>query len=219
MPRTRPFVMTLLLASSLASAASAQAPMTGRVSGFVRDIRNQPIAGATVMLVETKTGTLTNTDGQYSLISTPGIVSLRVTARGFKPMPATALRLIANDLVIQDFRLNDSTPQLLPYPGFGTSPSYTVDQVDDPVQYIGGPLPKYPDSLKTARIEGRVTIRYIVGADGLVEANSLRVIDASQREFEAPALEAIKKSMFKPAKIKGTPVRQMVEQVVRFTLK
>ena len=214
MPRTRSFVMTLLLASGLAGASTAQEPVTGRVSGFVRDIRNQPIAGATVMLVDTKTGTLTNTDGQYSLISTPGMVSLRVTARGFKPIPVTSLRLIANDLVTQDFRLDESEPRLLPYPGF-----FTGDQVDDPVQYIGGPLPKYPDSLKAAKIEGRVTIRYIIGADGLVETNSLRVLDASRQEFEAPAIEAIKKSMFKPAKIKGTPVRQMIEQVVRFTLK
>jgi TonB family protein len=189
------------------------------VTGFVRDIRNQPITGATVMLIETKTGTLTNTDGQYSLISTPGIVSLRVTARGFKPMQISQLRLIANDLVTSDFRLNDSTPQLLPYPGFGAGPSYTVDQVDDPVQYIGGPLPKYPDSLKAAKIEGRVTIRYIVGADGQVEVNSLQILNSSQKEFEAPAIEAIKGSRFKPAKIKDAPVRQMVEQVVRFTLK
>ena len=148
MPRTRSFVMTLLLASGLAGASTAQEPVTGRVSGFVRDIRNQPIAGATVMLVDTKTGTLTNTDGQYSLISTPGMVSLRVTARGFKPIPVTSLRLIANDLVTQDFRLDESEPRLLPYPGF-----FTGDQVDDPVQYIGGPLPKYPDSLKAAKID------------------------------------------------------------------
>jgi protein TonB len=99
-----------------------------------------------------------------------------------------------------------------------TGESFTVDQVDDPVQYIGGPLPTYPPALRTAGIEGRVTVRYIVGADGKVEENTIQVLNSTNKAFEAPAIEAIRKSNFKPAKIKGTPVRQLVEQVVRFTI-
>lgn len=99
-----------------------------------------------------------------------------------------------------------------------TGESFTVDQVDDPVQYIGGPLPTYPPALRTAGIEGRVTVRYIVGADGKVEETTIQVLNSTNKAFEAPAIEAIRKSNFKPAKIKGTPVRQLVEQVVRFTI-
>lgn len=99
-----------------------------------------------------------------------------------------------------------------------TGESFTVDQVDDPVQYINGPLPTYPPALRTAGIEGRVTMRYIVGADGKVEESTIQVLNSTNKAFEAPAIEAIRKSNFKPAKIKGTPVRQLVEQVVRFTI-
>jgi len=214
-----PAVVAFLLASVLTGAALAQEPGMATVAGTVRDARNQPVAGATVMLVETRTGTQTSLDGQYTLIGAPATITLRVTARGFKPVQVTPVRLIANNLLVQDFKLVDSGPQLLPYPGFGANSSFTVDQVDDPVQYVGGPLPKYPDSLKAAKIEGRVTVRYIVGTNGLVEANSLQVINSTSKEFEAPALEAIRKSTFRPAKMKGVPVRQIVEQVVRFTLK
>ncbi len=219
MSRVRVFTIVLLLASSLTGVAPAQSTAMATVTGHVRNRRNQPIAGATVMLVDTRTGTLTAGDGQYTLISTPGTVSLLVTARGYQPFQVRGLRLVANVSVEQDWQLADSVRQILPYPGFGTDPKYTVDQVDDPVRYLSGPPPKYPDALKAAKVEGRVTLRYVVGIDGRVEATSLQVLNSTRKEFEEPALEAIRNSIFRPAKLKGTPVRQMVEQVVRFTLK
>ncbi|MES2124039.1 MAG: energy transducer TonB [Gemmatimonadota bacterium] len=96
--------------------------------------------------------------------------------------------------------------------------SFTVDQVDDPVQYLDGPLPAYPPVLKTAGIEGKVSLRFIVGTDGRVEGGTIQVLSSTNKAFEAPAIEAIKKSRFKPAKIRGAPVRQLVDQAVRFSL-
>lgn len=214
MSRIHLSVIALLLASGLPGTAPAQSTAMATVTGHVRGVRNQPIAGATVMLVDTRTGTLTTRDGQYTLISAPGTVSLLVTARGYKPFQVTGLRLIANVSVEQDWQLADSMPRLLPYPGF-----FTSQQVDDPVQWVGGPLPKYPDSLKAAKVEGRVVLRYIVEANGQVEESSVQLLSSTHKEFEEPAIEAIKRSTFRPAKLKGVPVRQMVEQVVRFTLK
>ena len=94
---------------------------------------------------------------------------------------------------------------------------YPVSAVDDPVQYLNGPLPKYPDSLKVRSVSGRVTLRYIVGIDGKVEAPSIQVLTSTHPGFEQPSVEAIKGSLFRPALLKGVKVRQMVEQVVRFT--
>ena len=136
MPGSRIAAIALLLSASLVGGAPAQAPLTATVSGHVRDSRNQPVAGASVMRVDTRTGTLTNRDGEYTLISTPGTISLLVTARGLKPNRLTGLRLIANTTVTQEFKLADSARKVLPYPGFGNRPGYTVDQVDDPVQYL-----------------------------------------------------------------------------------
>ena len=95
---------------------------------------------------------------------------------------------------------------------------YTSTTVDDPVQYVGGPMPTYPDSLKAAKVTGNVTLRYIVGADGKVEGPSIQVLTSTNRAFEQPAIDAVKGSIFRPAILKGTKVRQLVEQVVRFSL-
>ncbi|MES2306214.1 MAG: energy transducer TonB [Gemmatimonadota bacterium] len=96
--------------------------------------------------------------------------------------------------------------------------SFTVDQVDDPVQYLDGPQPTYPPVLKGAGVEGKVSLRFVVGTDGRPEAGTIQVLSSTNKAFEAPAIEAIKKSRFKPAKIRGAPVRQLVDQAVSFKL-
>lgn len=96
--------------------------------------------------------------------------------------------------------------------------SFTVDQVDDPVQYLDGPMPVYPPVLKSAGVEGRVSLRFVVGIDGRPEVGTIQVLSSTNKAFESPAIEAIKKSRFKPAKIRGAPVRQLVDQAVRFSL-
>jgi TonB family protein len=96
--------------------------------------------------------------------------------------------------------------------------SFTADQVDDPVQYLDGPPAVYPPVLKSAGIEGRVSLRFVVGTDGRPEAGTIQVLSSTNKAFEPPAIEVIKKSRFKPAKIRGTPVRQLVDQAVRFSL-
>lgn len=96
--------------------------------------------------------------------------------------------------------------------------SFTVDQVDDPVQAIDGPRPAYPEVMRSVGIEGVVRLRFVVGTDGNVEASTVQVVSSTNKAFEAPAVAAIKKWKFKPAKIRGQPVRQLVEQGVRFSL-
>ena len=94
----------------------------------------------------------------------------------------------------------------------------TLAQVDDPTVMLSGPLPVYPPALKEVGIEGSVQLRYVVGIDSLADKNSLVVVRSTNRAFEGPALDAIKQAKFRPARIKGKAVQQLVEQVVRFTL-
>ena len=99
-----------------------------------------------------------------------------------------------------------------------TQDTYTDAQVDDPVVPISCPEPKYPPALKTVGVQGSVTLRYVVGTDGRAEPGSVRVMNSTNKAFEEPAVETISKCTYKPAKIKGTAVRQLVEQNVRFTI-
>jgi protein TonB len=99
-----------------------------------------------------------------------------------------------------------------------TSESYTVEQVDDPAAAIGGPAPVYPEVMKSVGIEGVVRLRFVVGTNGRVEANTIQVVSSSNKAFEAAAVDGIKKIIFKPARMRGQAVRQLVEQNIRFSL-
>jgi hypothetical protein len=49
-----------------------------------------------------------------------------------------------------------------------------------------------------------------------VENSSFKIMKTSHPAFGEPTREAILKSVFKPAKFKGRPVRQLVQQAVSF---
>ena len=91
-------------------------------------------------------------------------------------------------------------------------------QLDDPVQPINQPSPRYPPVMASAGIEGSVDIQYIVDVTGSVEPGSIKILASTNKAFEEPAREAILKGKFKPAKFKGEPVRQLVQQRLRFKL-
>jgi periplasmic protein TonB len=89
-------------------------------------------------------------------------------------------------------------------------------QLDDPVQPISIPTPRYPPVLQSAGIAGSVDLQYVVDTTGHAEPNSFKVMKATHPAFAEPAKEAIIKGVFKPAKFKGTPVRQLVQQRISF---
>jgi protein TonB len=91
-------------------------------------------------------------------------------------------------------------------------------QLDDPVQPVSQSPPRYPPAMQAAGIEGRVELQYIVDTLGRVEPPSIKILRSTNKMFEEPAREAILKSVFKPAKFKGTPVRQLVQQALGFRL-
>ncbi len=100
-----------------------------------------------------------------------------------------------------------------------TGETFTQDQVDDPVDYIDGADPVFPPALRSAGIAGRVTLQFVVGTDGRVEGNSVRVMSSTNKAFEEPAVAAIKRARFKPAKMRGNPVRQLVQQAIAFDIR
>ena len=99
--------------------------------------------------------------------------------------------------------------------GAGTGVYNSVD-LDDPVQAISIPEPRYPPALQSAMISGRVELQYIVDTTGHAEPNSFKVLSQTHEAFVAPAKTAILKGVFKPAKFRGRPVRQLVQQAISF---
>lgn len=76
--------------------------------------------------------------------------------------------------------------------------------------------PSYPPELRKAKIEGSVTLVFILSAEGRVE--DPRVEQSSRPEFEKPALEAIRKWRFRPGMKDGEAVRTYVRIPMRFRI-
>jgi protein TonB len=105
--------------------------------------------------------------------------------------------------------------------GLGSGASgkaYTENQVDRAVQVLRVPTPKYPESLRSVGVQGVVTMRFIVGADGHVEPGSINVMSTPHKLFTDAVRAALLSAHFRPAEAGGQSVRQLVEQSFTFTL-
>jgi protein TonB len=99
-----------------------------------------------------------------------------------------------------------------------TQETFVEAEVDDPVSPINFPKPKYPPVLQQAGIAGSVDVQYVVGIDGKAEMSQFRVLRSTNKAFEEPARDAIAGATFKPAKIRGQAVRQLVQQRISFNI-
>ena len=91
-----------------------------------------------------------------------------------------------------------------------------VDQL--PVM-LAGPVPVYPDLLRQARIQGRVMLEAVVDTLGHVEPGSIVVVATAHPGFVAPAQQALRASLFRPARVRGTAVRVRVRMAFDFVVR
>jgi protein TonB len=89
-------------------------------------------------------------------------------------------------------------------------------ELDDPPRVISPAEPRYPPVLQSAGISGRVTYEFVVDTTGHAEGGSFKLKSSSNKAFEAPAREAIMKTVFRPGRMQGRPVRVLVVQGVAF---
>jgi TonB family protein len=108
-------------------------------------------------------------------------------------------------------------------PGFGpddatgaTLEPLTAASVDDPVGVVEQPAPRYPPALERAGITGHVELEYVVDTTGRVEPGSLRTLVTTHPAFEAAAQVTVLASRYRPARLGGRVVRQLVRQTLRF---
>ncbi len=92
-----------------------------------------------------------------------------------------------------------------------TSPQTHVQ----PPVVIHAPDPAYPPMARQARVEGEVSIRATIGADGLVENVELQ---SGHPLLVQAALDAVKQWQFKPAMKDGQGIAAQISVVVNFKL-
>ena len=90
--------------------------------------------------------------------------------------------------------------------------------MDDPVAPIQHPEAAFPARLQQAGVSGSVDVQYVVDTTGSRRHEYWKVLKSTNKAFEEPAREAISKGVFKPARIKGAAVRQLVQQRISFNI-
>jgi len=93
--RSRPILLAALL---LGIAAAASAGTFGVLEGVVRDKENdQPVPGASVMIVETQQGRVTDADGRFVIYNVPaGKYTVRIQMIGYRPVSYQNVEVTAN---------------------------------------------------------------------------------------------------------------------------
>jgi TonB family protein len=89
---------------------------------------------------------------------------------------------------------------------------------DEPAVVLVQRAPRYPPALQAAGLEGRVSVRFVIDGGGRVEPESVRITSATHAGFEASARETILETLFRPARIRGRPVRQWAEQTIVYRI-
>jgi protein TonB len=86
-----------------------------------------------------------------------------------------------------------------------------VDEKPTPVKTAA---PHYPSALKRDGISGLVAVQVVIDEKGKIV--SATVVKTTHPEFERPALDAIEKWSFTPAKVGGNPVKMRITIPFRF---
>ena len=81
---------------------------------------------------------------------------------------------------------------------------------------VSGPRLQYPNLLRQAGIEGRVTVRAIVDTTGRAEPASVRVIESPHPGFDQAARDFVLHARFSHGRLRGRAVRTLIEFPVTF---
>ena len=94
--------------------------------------------------------------------------------------------------------------------------TFSVADLEKRPELVAAIDPVYPSEMRRARVEGTVTLVFVLDENGRVE--DPRVEKSSRSEFEKPALDAVRKWKFRPGMKDGAAVRTYMRQPIRFSL-
>ncbi len=101
----------LLLLCFVAIASFAQ---MGRIYGIISaEENNETLIGASVLVMETGTGTVSDIDGSYELKLDPGKYNLVISFTGYQEQKLTELEIKSGDNIKMDFALDTETETLV----------------------------------------------------------------------------------------------------------
>lgn len=100
----------------------------------------------------------------------------------------------------------------------GYDGAYAEGEVEVPVALLSKTGPVYPEAAIRQGLAGFVMARFIVDARGRVESD-VTILDSTGDEFTSAVRSYLRRARYRPARVGGQPVRQLVEQRFVFELK
>ena len=79
--------------------------------------------------------------------------------------------------------------------------------------------PSYPKDLLAKSVEGHATLRFVVDSTGLIDLETVRLVEASHPLFVKAVEDAMPRMRFRPAMMGHNAVRQLAEQLFKFEIK
>ncbi len=149
----------------------------------------------------------------------PSVINVPITVPDGIP-PIDPLRAVINTDQPFEFRIGVPSHAASP-PDVPSDPGMALleNQVEVPAALDGrSPLPRYPQMLRDAGVEGMVRLRFVVDTAGHVEAASVQVIDATHPAFIDAVRAILPRLRFTPARVDHRAVRQLVEIPLQFRL-
>ncbi|HEY6854573.1 MAG TPA: energy transducer TonB [Gemmatimonadales bacterium] len=97
----------------------------------------------------------------------------------------------------------------------GLTPSsdalYTSAIVEEQPERLAGPTPTFPPLLLQAGIKGRVMVQAVIDTTGHVESNSIKILSSPNPGFNPGVIDALRRSVFRPARVHGRAVRVLIQ--------
>lgn len=131
-----------------------------------------------------------------------------IHALGFAPGQCTQRRLIPYDRPLPDSIVFSMTR--CPNPDQDYARVFALEELSDPPERLGGPMPQYPLHLQAAHRGGLVLMEVVLDTAGVPEPHSFRVLVATDSGFIQSARAALLGSVFKPGRFTGRKVRTLI---------
>ena len=100
-----------------------------------------------------------------------------------------------------------------------TNDVYLESVVDSKPDRLAGPSPAYPEILRTAGIQGRVRVQFVVDTTGRAEPGTIRVVETPNPGFNELVKNAVLRSQFRPGRVRGRAVRVLTELPFDFKIR
>ena len=92
--------------------------------------------------------------------------------------------------------------------------AFSLSEIDQKPRAVHQAAPMYPSEMRSKKIEGLVTVLFVVDSTGKV--TNLRIEKSSAAAFEKPAIDAVKRWKFEPAVKGGERVACRMRVPIRF---